>query len=98
MRSCALVVLIGAVLLAGRPIQAQSYSAFDFKAPPALTVPAFTDIEIKQLIATLDRLLASATNEDAATVVWQFARRLQAGKLTSAQETRVVAHLDTLSK
>ena len=36
------------------------------------------------------------STEAEADVVWQFARRLQAGELTSAQEARVMAHLDAL--
>jgi len=98
MKRFAVVVLIGAVLLAGRSIYAQSFAAFDFKAPAALSVPAFTDAEIRQLTTTLDRLLAPGATEDARSVVWQFARRVQAGKLTAAQETRVLAHLDSLSR
>lgn len=102
MRKCAAVLVVLACLMAARPIQSQSFSAFEFKTSPALTVPAFTDIEIRQLLTTLDQLLGPAapksTAESDATIVWQFARRLQGGKLTSAQENRVLVHLDTLAR
>ena len=105
MKKCAFVAVIAASVLAARPIQGQSFSAFDFKTSPPLAVPAISEVELKQLIATLDRLVGPATPTlaannaaDQAAAVWQFARRLQAGRLTSAQEVRVLAHLDALSR
>jgi len=104
MRKCACFIVIAACALAVRPISGQSFSAFDFKTTPPLTVPAISDVELKQLIATLDRLVGPATatlpadNPAEAGAVWQFARRLQAARLTSAQESRVLAHLDALSR
>ena len=102
MRKCAGLVILIACLAAGRSTQAQSFAAFDLKPQSTLTAPTFSDTDIKQLLATLDRLIAAAgadtSSEDASTIAWQFARRLQTGRLTSAQESRVIAHLDALAK
>src|SRR5262245_59686919 len=102
MRKCAFVVVLVGCLAAGRAIQAQSFSAFELKPQFDLSAPAFSDADVKQLVATLDRLLApatrSASSEDDATIAWQFARRLQTGRLTSVQETRVLSHLDALAR
>jgi peroxiredoxin len=94
MRTCAgIVVVVVGCVLAGRATHAQSFAAFDFKSQPALVVPAFTDTELKQLTETLDRFVGSDPD-----VVWQFARRMQAGRLSPPQETRVLAHLDVLAR
>ena len=93
MRKCAWIVVVVVGVLTGRALGAQSFAAFDFKSQPALVVPAFTDTELKQLTDTLDRFLGADPD-----VVWQFARRLQAGRLSPAQETRVLAHLDALAR
>jgi peroxiredoxin len=75
----------------GTNVHAQSYSAFGFKPAAALAVPAFSDDELDSLLSTLDRLVTVETDS-----LWQFGRRLQAGRLSAAQETRVLAHLDRL--
>jgi peroxiredoxin len=85
------------------PVGAQAFSAFGLRPQSDLVVPAFGDGEVGGLIGTLDRLLASppagATwGDHAAGVLWEFARRIQAGRLTPAQETRVVEHLDRLAR
>lgn len=88
--------------LAGTPVGAQSFAAFGSKPPIELVVPAFADDEISGLIGTLDRLLAvepaaSSWSEHATDVLWQFARRMQTGRLSESQEARVVGHLDRLA-
>ncbi len=86
--------------LAAAELRAQSFAAFGSKnAPAALDVPAFSDQDVGGLLTTLDRLLAAANSSrtresDARDALWQFARRLQSGRLSVAQEARVVAHLD----
>lgn len=84
-------------------VQAQSYSAFGFKPPADLIVPAFSDEELGSLLTTLDGLVAGATppgRQPAAgpDALWQFGRRLQTGRLSAPQEARVLAHLDGLAK
>lgn len=77
----------------GARLTAQAYAAFGFKPAPALTVPAFADEEVAQLLATLDSLIEANPGD----ALWQFARRLQTGQLSGAQEARVLAHLDRLA-
>ncbi len=95
--------LAAVLLLAGAvPLSAQSaYTAFGFKPSRDLAVPAMADAELAGLLATLDKLIATPPagiqwREHANGVLWQFGRRLQAARLTKAQETRVLAHLDRL--
>ena len=101
MRVWAALVLVFCALAPGFA-SAQSFSAFGPKPSPELIVPAFTDAEVTTLVATLDRLLAAesspaAWQQRAPDILWQFARRLQSGRLTSAQEASVLAHLDRLA-
>ena len=89
-------------VLAGQAARAQSYAAFDFKAQTDLVVPVFRDAEVTDFLATLDHLLARESDparwrENATDVLWQFARRLQTGQLSAAQETRVLTHLDGIA-
>jgi peroxiredoxin len=79
-------------------VQAQSYSAFGFRPPADLIVPAFTDEGLSELLTTLDRLVADPASpaRQSADALWQFGRRLQTGSLSATQETRVLAHLDGL--
>jgi len=91
------------ILIAGGvPASSQSaYTAFGLKPSRDLTVPALADTEVTALLQTLDKLLAAppagtAWREHANGVLWQFGRRVQAGRLTKAQETRVLAHLDRI--
>jgi peroxiredoxin len=83
--------------VASPAVHAQSYSAFGFKPPADLVVPAFSDEVLSELLATLDRLVAGTlpAGKDA---LWQFGRRLQTGSLSTQQETRILAHLDALSR
>ncbi len=66
-----------------------------FKLVPA----AFTDAQIAKLTTTLDAILAADPDPAHwAQPLWEFARRLQAGPLSAAQEARVLAHLDRIAK
>jgi peroxiredoxin len=93
-----------AVLALGVSLNAQSYQAFAAKAPTDVVVQDFKDQELTALIATLDGLLkaaprgAAAWREKADEALWQFARRLQKGRLSPAQETRILAHLDGIAR
>src|SRR5689334_20357688 len=85
---------IAALALLVIPLRAQSFSAFGASRSTAVSPPSFSDAELGTLIETLDRLMAGSQPGDAA---WQFARRLQTGRLTKPQEVRVLAHLDSLA-
>jgi peroxiredoxin len=68
-----------------------------------LVVPPISDAELTRLVATLDSLLAvkkepTAWMADATYTLWDFARHLQAARLTPAQEARVLRHLDVIAR
>jgi peroxiredoxin len=86
--------------LTGSALQAQSYAAFGFKPAPDFVVPAFSDEGVGELLATLDRLMSdpAAQSRHSSDVFWQFGRRLQTGRLSEAQESLVLAHLNGLVK
>jgi peroxiredoxin len=101
MRAWAALVLVFCAL-AGVAASAQSFPAFGPRPSADLVVPPFTDAELTTLVATLDRLVGADPSPDAwqqrgPDILWQFARRLQSGRLTSAQEAIVLAHLDRLA-
>jgi peroxiredoxin len=92
-----------AVLALGVSLGAQSYQAFAAKSSTDLAVRDFTDHDVTNLTGTLDGLLKSAPagaawREKAGDALWQFARRLQKGRLSPVQETRVLAHLDGIGR
>jgi len=92
-----------AVLAMGVSIGAQSYQAFGPRSSTDVVVRDFTDQDLAGLIGTLDGLLKAAPSgaawrEKAGDALWQFARRLQKGRLSAAQETRVLAHLDGIGR
>lgn len=93
-------VLIVVCGLAGTVVQAQSYAAFGFKPATDVAVPTFSDAGVRDLLATLDHLLtgAGSANQQPAEVFWQFGRRLQMGRMSSAQEALVLGHLDGLAR
>ncbi len=74
--------------------------AASFGEPPVRTldVGTFSDEDLGGLLQTLDTLLATAASparpgEDPSLVFGNYTRRLQQGRLTTAQEARVLAHL-----
>ena len=92
-----------AVLALGVSLGAQSYQAFGPRSSVDVVVRDFADQDVTNLIGTLDRLLKAAPSgpgwrEKASDALWQFARRLQTGRLSRTQETRVVAHLDGIGR
>lgn len=92
-----------AVLALGVSLSAQSYQAFGLRSSTDLVVQDFTDQELTSLLGTLDGLLkaaprGSAWRDKADDALWQFARRLQKGRLSPAQEIRVLAHLDGIGR
>lgn len=84
------------------PSPTSAFAAFGRETSSALVVPAFDDAQISGFIATLDRLLATQTDsrrwsDHARDVLWQFARRLQAGSLGPGQDARVLGHLGRIA-
>jgi peroxiredoxin len=101
MKTCLAAFAAVTVLVA--PLYAQSFAAFGPRPQAAFSVPAFSDQDITGLIGTLDRLLAAAPpgpawRDPASEALWLFARRLQAARVSRAQETRVLAHLDVIAR
>src|SRR6185295_10126187 len=95
-------VLAVVLVSIGVTVSAQSFEAFGFKPPSELIAPAFGDEEVAGFMRTLDRLLAAdpgqaSWSDQAAPALRQFARRLQTGRLSSAQEARVLDHLDRIA-
>jgi peroxiredoxin len=76
----------------------QQAISFDERPSLKIVAPAFADADITRLTATLDALLASKESATKTLTLWNFARQLQAGRLTPAQEKTVLAHLDTVAK
>jgi peroxiredoxin len=74
--------------------QSAQSPAAPFGKPPSfdVVVPAFTDADVARFTATLDSLL-SARPADASSIddaaIWDVARGLQTGRLSTAQEDRV---------
>lgn len=96
------VILAGAIA-APSVVHAQSFEAFAPKSAYQLVVPVFTSDEVTALLGTLDRVLAAESNPSkwpahAEDALWQFARRLQAGRLAPALEARVVRHLEGIGR
>jgi len=95
----ALVTSLTLFLTAAAAAAQEADTGFPERQVLTLDVPAFQNAELTKLTTTLDRLLAApAGPSEAGVTLWNFGRQLQAGQMTSAQEGRVVAHLDALVK
>jgi peroxiredoxin len=97
------VAPLAVLALSPSPLAAQSYQAFGPRTSLDVVVPEFADQQVAELLGTLDRLLkgapaGAAWREKAGDALWQFARRVQTGRLTRPQETRVLAHLDGIAR
>ncbi len=71
--------------------------------PHAITVAAFTDGQVTDLLATLDKMTGKQTDpakwaKDASIHFWRLMNRLQTGQLTTAQRDRVLADFDGIEK
>lgn len=80
----------------------QQPAGFGDRPTFSIRVPQFTDGQVAHLVTTLDALLARADGSanwgDAARMtLWKFARQLQTGRLTPAQQSRVLRHLDEVA-
>lgn len=97
-----LPLAVGLCLILCSSVTARAQTPADFGRRPATTVKAlpFTDREIADLVALLDQRLdtAAADGTPIGTILDGFIRRLQTGRLSAAQETRVAARLDALMK
>lgn len=81
---------------------AQTAAAFDTPRDVPMVVKAFTDRQVAESLASLDTMLASESDAEkwgahAENVLWQFARYMQAGRLSAQQEQRVLRRLDALA-
>src|SRR5688500_17372418 len=94
--------VFSAVVILTAPAGAQSFSAFGARPGAAYAPQSFSDQDLVGLIGTLDRLLAGPAaagwRERATDALWQFARRMQTGRLAPQQESRILAHLDGIAK
>ena len=97
------VVFVVCLGLGARASAQQIEVGFAERQQLSLVVPKFSDRDVAGAITTLDRLLASEKDPgkraaQADTVLWNFARHLQTGRLSTAQEALVTRHLDALAK
>jgi peroxiredoxin len=98
-RVIALLIALG--LSAAAPISAQQ-PGFGPRPDYDIVVPWFADADVARLMSTLDTMLArknepAAWATDAAYTLWDFARHLQSARMTTAQEARVLSHLETVA-
>ena len=90
-------LVMAVCLLSPLPAAAQSFQAFGEPPALALVVPSASDPQVAAWLTTLDRLLPAAgpaSGESADQILGSFVRRVQAVRLSGAQESRIVAHLD----
>ncbi len=81
------------------PPPSPSVSGFPERPELTLTTPRFQNRDITALTARLDQLLAGpVATAEARNSLWNFARQLQAGQLSAAQETQVLKHLDKIGR
>ena len=101
------IAAVAATVLLTLPVYARrtAASAQTFGEEPSreLTVSAFRDAEIAGFLNALDAKLSAPSgrterSEDASGVFAEFTRRLQAGRLSAAQESQVLAHLTAISR
>lgn len=103
-----ILLSLAACLIAAAPTVAQEDIGFKPVPNRDIVVPAFSDAEVDELIATLDSLLArekdpanrSAPPWQASSRVhfWRFSNRLDQGIVSPAQETRIGDYLNALAK
>ena len=92
------------VSLAVCPGAAEARQDRAFGAPVAkkLVLPEFTDPDVARLLATLDSAIVgrqpAPSSDEARYSLWEFVRRLQAGRLTPSQEASVLDHLLALGR
>jgi peroxiredoxin len=86
-------------LLAGASAaDAQRPVSFGERPNRDIVVPVFGDDDIARALTTLETRLAEAAPGAAERTYVEFARYLQTGLLTGAQQAKVLAHLDGLER
>jgi len=85
----------------GAPVAAQADVGFAERQQSTLKVLPFSDRDVADAMVTLDRMLGAEKDprkwgDHAADVLWNFARHLQTGRLTAAQEALVLKRMDAL--
>jgi len=96
-RSTLPTLALALCLVAPASAVGQSFGAFGEAPALTLAVPLFDDQQIGTWLTTLDRLLSAAEAtkaESADQILGTFIRRVQGGRLSAAQELRIVTHLD----
>jgi peroxiredoxin len=102
--SILLIPIVLACVAAGPPrADAQQPASFGDRPTFDITVPPFTDAQIAGLVSTLDAMLGpeqgpAVGDTDPRMTLWNFARQLQTGRLTPAQESRVLRHLTDIAR
>jgi peroxiredoxin len=87
------------LLSAGTASAQDPEPGFPDRTPLRLELPQFTNAELARLTGTLDRLMTPPVGPgEAGATLWNFGRQLQSGRMTTAQEVRVLAHLDRLAR
>jgi peroxiredoxin len=104
-RSVILLILLYVAFIGQASMLRAEDSVVGFKDPPprAIVEAPYTDAAIDDLVATLDSLLEHEADSDqwgldAGNHLWTFVERLQNGTLTTAQQSRVEAHLDAIAR
>lgn len=103
-RSSAFLLFAVAAWLGGAPAPARAQPDFAFGAPSArdLVLPQFADREVAALLAALDSAIVgqqpALSVDGAGHTLWNFAKRLQAGRLSLSQESSVIDHLEQLGQ
>ena len=98
-----LVPLLIALLASGASAAGQQPAAFGERPTRELVLPQFTDADVTELVETLDVVLPANLppiqwGQAAKAPLWDFVRRLQDGRLTADQESRVLEHLQALER
>lgn len=112
-RRFVLVIVLAGLVTAGSG-RAQQAQESALSKPPAkdigfakmpewsIDVPDLSDVEVKDLLATLERLLAQESDatkwkSSASIPFWRFQARLERGRMTRAQEATVATYFDALA-
>ena len=99
----AIATVLAALVLVPSPASSQTLAGFAERPDLMLVSKPFADRDLTSLIATLDDLIAtdgaaSSPTGGARAHLWNFARRLQEGRLSAGQEARVTRHLDAIAR
>lgn len=94
---------LAALALAVTPALAQEDIGFKPVPSRDITVSALSDADLQELISTLDSLLARERDpakwlQSGRIHLWRFSNRLDQGRISAAQEARLIEYFDALAK